>query len=193
MTVMTTDADVGPMMRSTNVIIRPRFNADVPELRAIYNDYVALPDITAETEELAERDVARMIRDHDFSPYPLLVAEDSHGRILGFAMLSCVDARKGFDGTAETTIYCNKSFRGQGVGTLLMESLLEYARCNEFFHELRASIVRTNLPSIGLHQKFGFRLDRGRPLRMYKQGVESLVETWIRDLRAFDANTWSAR
>ena len=84
-----------------------------------------------------------------------LVAVNSEG-ILGWAALSPVSTRRVYSGVAEVSVYVSAKARGQGVGTLLLQSLVEQSeRCGVW--TLQAGIFPENLPSVGLHKSCGFR------------------------------------
>ena len=53
-----------------------------------------------------------------------LVAE-CEGRLLGWAALSPVSRRACYRGVAEITVYVARSARGQGLGSALLEALVE--------------------------------------------------------------------
>jgi L-amino acid N-acyltransferase YncA len=84
-----------------------------------------------------------------------LVAVNSEG-ILGWAALSPVSTRRVYSGVAEVSVYVSAKARGQGVGTLLLQSLVEQSeRCGVW--TLQAGIFPENVPSVALHKSCGFR------------------------------------
>ena len=84
-----------------------------------------------------------------------LVARDER-RILAWAALSPVSARRVYAGVAEVSIYVADSARGQGIGKVLLTALIEQSEQNGIW-TLQAGIFPENLASIALHMACGFR------------------------------------
>jgi len=57
--------------------------------------------------------------------------------------------------TAENSVYIAPDYQGRGVGTLLLEKLLECARA-QGLHCVIVSVDASNPQSIALHERFGF-------------------------------------
>ena len=57
---------------------------------------------------------------------------------------------------AEVSIYIGSKYKGQGVGTVLLQDLIKSSEENGFW-TLQSGIIRENLASIKLHKKCGFR------------------------------------
>jgi L-amino acid N-acyltransferase YncA len=85
-----------------------------------------------------------------------LVAENS-GQVIGWAALSNVSGRCVYSGVAEVSIYIDPAFHGQGVGSLLMEKLIDESELNNIW-TLQAGIYPENEASVKLHLKYGFRI-----------------------------------
>ena len=77
-------------------------------------------------------------------------------KILGWVALSPVSARCVYAGVAEVSIYIKEEFKGSGVGTALLNKLIQ---CSEKYGywTLQAGIIKENIPSLMLHKKCGFR------------------------------------
>ncbi len=82
---------------------------------------------------------------------------ESHGTIFGWAALSPVSSRSVYRGVAEVSVYMSEKSRGMGYGTLLMNQLIYCSEKNGLW-TLRSGIFPTNIASIKLHEKVGFRL-----------------------------------
>ncbi|MEL7648447.1 MAG: N-acetyltransferase family protein [Sedimentibacter sp.] len=76
--------------------------------------------------------------------------------ILGWAALSPVSSRCVYAGVAEVSIYIDKQYRGQKVGTALLEKLIEISEENGYW-TLQSGIIKENTSSLNLHRKCGFR------------------------------------
>ncbi len=129
--------------------------ADLPGILAIYNDAVesttaiwneTLVDLANRRAWLAERTVAG---------FPVLVARDAAGLVLGYASYGTWRTIEGFRHTVEHSVYVRADQRGKGLGPLLMQALIERARTAEL-HVMVAAIESQNAASIRLHQRLGF-------------------------------------
>ena len=84
-----------------------------------------------------------------------LVARDGE-TVLGWAALSPYSSRRVYAGVAEVSIYVGREARGRGVGSLLLEGLIQRSEA-EGFWTLQAGIYPENEDSLRLHLKHGFR------------------------------------
>jgi phosphinothricin acetyltransferase len=98
---------------------------------------------------------------HGSGRYQALVAEQPRDRdtgspqVVGWAAFAPHSAYEGYDRTAEISVWVDAPFRGQGIGKVLMQSLL--ATCHD--RNLRTIVSRieaTNLASLRLHESIGF-------------------------------------
>ena len=85
-----------------------------------------------------------------------LVAQ-SGGVGIGWAALSPVSGRCVYGGVAEVSVYIAAAARGQGVGTLLLQTIWQKAQ-SEGLWTLQSGIMQDNEASIRLHEKCGFRM-----------------------------------
>jgi L-amino acid N-acyltransferase YncA len=85
-----------------------------------------------------------------------LVAEDG-GTVLGWAALSLVCRRECYRGVAEVTFYVARSARGRGVGSALLEALVEASE-EAGFWTLQAATFEENTASLLVQDRFGFRV-----------------------------------
>jgi L-amino acid N-acyltransferase YncA len=124
---------------------------DWPGVRAVYAEGIATGQATFETEApLWEQwDAAHL-------SFARLVARPASGRIMGFAALCPVSARKVYAGVAEVSVYVGEEFRGRGVGSALLAELVRESEAGGVW-TLQASIFAENAPSLALHRRRGFR------------------------------------
>lgn len=80
----------------------------------------------------------------------------SENKIVGWAALSPVSNRKVYNGVAEVSVYVHSDYANKGVGSFLLEKLINKSEKNGIW-TLQAGIFRKNIPSINLHKKMGFR------------------------------------
>ena len=138
-----------------SLIVRDATPADLPAVLAIYNDAVA--NTTAiwndNLVDLANRQAWFDLRADQ--GYPILVAENASGEVVGYSSFGDWRPFDGFRHTVEHSVYVRNDQRGQGIGPLLMTVLIERARaCDK--HVMVAAIESGNLASIRLHERLGF-------------------------------------
>ena len=91
------------------VTVRPARPEDAAALAAIYNDGIAGRQATFETRPRAPQEIGAWF-DHGL---PFLVAEDGHGRVVGFARVTPYSDRPFYAGVGEHTVYVDAAVRGR--------------------------------------------------------------------------------
>lgn len=86
--------------------------------------------------------------------------------VLGWAALSPVSSRCVYAGVAEVSIYVSRNNGIKGIGSKLLQSLIEISEQNGYW-TLQSGIFPENIPSLKLHVKYGFR-EVGRRERIGK-------------------------
>ena len=76
--------------------------------------------------------------------------------VAGWVAISSVSNRNVYEGVAEISIYLHPSFKGLGIGYLLLGELISESE-EDGIWTLQAGIFEENIPSIRLHEKAGFR------------------------------------
>ncbi len=115
--------------------------------------------------------------------FPVIGAESERGELLGFASYGPFRAWPAYKYTVENGIYIHRDHRGQGLGKLLMNALIERAHAQEF-HLIVAGIDAENAASISLHQSLrfthagtirhaGFKFGRWLDLAFYELRLEA--------------------
>ena len=84
--------------------------------------------------------------------YPAIVAQDENGNILGFGMLRAYNPVPTFSQTAETTYFVKPELTGKGIGTIMLDYLVQEGKKNGLISIL-ASISSLNDGSINFHIK----------------------------------------
>lgn len=87
--------------------------------------------------------------------WPVLVAEDEAGQLLGFASYGTFRAYPSFAQTVEHSVYVAPAARRRGVARTLMQDLIAQAR-EERLHVMVGAIDAENHPSLALHAALGF-------------------------------------
>ena len=136
------------------VSLRPASGSDARAIADIYNYEV---EHTTATFDLVPRSIEAQeewlaARSGAFSA---LVAERAEAGVIGFAALSTYRDRAGYRTTVEDSVYVHRDYHRQGVGRLLLSSLLNLAR-ESGFHTVIARIDSQSTGSLELHRSLGF-------------------------------------
>lgn len=136
------------------MLIRPATKDDAEPITAIYNDAIA--NTTAILWH--EPKPVSLWRDrltNRPAHFPVLVAEDESGAVVGFALLGPYDDKCGYDGVAEWSVYIASASRGQGVGLVLSEAVIEAGR-SAGLSSVLSRVTEGNTASERLHERLGF-------------------------------------
>ena len=123
---------------------------DWPDVATIYEDGIRTRTATFET---AVPDWNRWDETHLAEPR-LVVEED--GAVLGWAALSSTSTRPVYAGVAEVSVYVAGDARGRGIGSALLEALVERSAIAGIW-TLQAGVFPENRASLALHRACGFR------------------------------------
>lgn len=137
------------------MVIRAAAFSDLPGILAIYNDAVLTTTATYDYEPRTLEHRTAWFEDHVKNNYPVFVAVNDSGEVVGWSSLNRYHDRKGYQFTTENSIYVAADHRGFGIGKLLMPPLIDGAR-ERGFHAILAGIDAENQASIRLHARFGF-------------------------------------
>jgi L-amino acid N-acyltransferase YncA len=138
-----------------------------PAVREIYREGIATGEATFEVElpdwekwDSNHRKTCRLVALEPFaddSPDRLIPpGEFGKLRVLGWAALSPVSARRVYAGVAEVSVYVAAAVRRRGVGKALLKALIEESEVNGIW-TLQAGIFPENAASIAVHKSCGFR------------------------------------
>ena len=136
-------------------LVRPATAADMPDVTAIYAQFVTTSTATFETVVPDEPEMRRRrqaVLDRDL---PYLVAE-LEGYIVGFCYASQFRPRQGYRFTVEDSIYVRPDCIGHGVGKALLGTLISECQAKGC-HSMVACICGVNVPSVALHESLGFQ------------------------------------
>lgn len=126
---------------------------DATQLCDIYNHYVLETPITFEEHPVTVEDMAQRVQD-TLESLPWFVWEEGQ-RLVGFCYASKWKGRCAYRHSVESTVYLRPDAMGRGIGSQLYSALLDDLRQRRF-HTVIGGIALPNLPSVGLHEKFGF-------------------------------------
>jgi len=113
------------------------------------------------------------------------VVIDNDFEVLGWCVLTPVSDRYEYRGVAEVSVYIKLSSAGKGIGSMLMQKLIESSEENNIW-SLYSSMFPENIGSIKLHEKYGFRKIG------YREKIAELNGVWrdtvIYERRSKDVN-----
>jgi phosphinothricin acetyltransferase len=128
---------------------------DLPRIVEIYNQAVRSQNTTADTVPFSVEARLDWFNQHDANQYPVYVCEDESKQILGYLSLSPYRDRPALARTAEVSYYVDYGQHGKGIGSTLMQHVLEdCARIGK--KVLLAIVLEWNTGSIKLLEKYGF-------------------------------------
>lgn len=167
-------------MTATDVILRQAMESDAPALLDIFNDVLLHSDAIWLDEPVDIEDRLAWMRTRQAAGFPIVVAVagptyeggGQQGQVLGYASYGHFRALAGYDVTVESSIHIRDGHRSQGIGQLLLDSLIERARAAGKA-VMVAGIDGANRGSVRFHERNGFRevarmpgigRKRGRPV-----------------------------
>jgi L-amino acid N-acyltransferase len=116
-----------------HITVRDATEKDVPAIAEIYNHEVLNGTATFDLEPKSLEDRLEWFRETQRAPYCVVVADDG------------------------SAVYIHQDRRGEGIGKLILERLVEHARLGGF-HTIMAGMSEGNEASVRLHARFGFKL-----------------------------------
>jgi L-amino acid N-acyltransferase YncA len=137
--------------------IRPATPADLPAITAIYAEAVRTGTATF---ELVEPDLAEMTRRFDAlmsAGFPYLVALEGH-QLLGYAYAGPYRPRPAYRFTVENSVYLAPTAQRRGVGTRLLQRLIEECEARGYRQIVAVIGDSANAGSIAVHRKAGFQM-----------------------------------
>jgi L-amino acid N-acyltransferase len=137
-----------------DLVIRPATSADLTEVNAIFNHYVAHSTCVWTTNPCSEAERRAWYEEHG-AAMPVLIAQAGE-RVVGWGALGSFRTAYTLAGTLEDSIYVHHDFLRQGIGSQLLTELIAAARRTRL-RSIFANISADQTPSIRLHEKFGFQ------------------------------------
>jgi len=128
--------------------------ADAESVRRIYNAEVVGSTATFDLRPRTPEEQAAWMAEHE-GTYPVVVAVDDAGTVLGFGSLSTYRDRPSYATTVENSVYVDAAHRGAVVGRIVLEELVRLGTLHGF-HSMIARVGGDNTASIALHEACGF-------------------------------------
>ncbi len=145
--------ELPPVNITTQVTVRAATDSDLVAINDIYNHYVLHSTCTYQEEPEPIEGRRQWFRLHGV-PHPVIVAE-LDGRVIGWGSLSGYHARSAYRRTVENSVYVHHEHHRRGVGSLLLQDLIDRARV--LGHKaIIAGIDADQAASVALHARFKF-------------------------------------
>ena len=135
-------------------MIRYVTQRDVKRITEIYNDYIINTTISFEVKPLTEDEMRNRI-ESVLAHGPFLVWEED-GEIAGYCYAHPWKERAAYHNTLETTVYLAPQYFRRGIGSQLMNELINQCRVDNI-KVLIACITANNEASIKMHEALGFK------------------------------------
>lgn len=137
--------------------IRAAEVTDLPDIREIHAHYVRNSSVTFDGSVFTVAAWKRRYDDVRRRTLPFLVAESPSGQVLGYALVEPWNPRDRANRVVEDSIYLRAAAGGKGLGTALMEALLDECRATGVREVIAVIADRSAEASIRLHAALGFQ------------------------------------
>ncbi|MFD3443960.1 GNAT family N-acetyltransferase [Microbacteriaceae bacterium 4G12] len=137
--------------------IRTAEPTDLPDIREIYNLYVANSTVTFDEDPMtlaAWRSKYAYLKKLGM---PFIVAVSPGGNVLGYALVTPWAQKKAYRFTVENSIYLSPAATGKGLGRALMEELIVRSKAAGLKEIIAVIADRGADASLRMHESFGFR------------------------------------
>jgi L-amino acid N-acyltransferase YncA len=140
---------------STPYAVSAARRAQLPEILSVYNEVIRNTTAVYSDVEVTLENREAWFDAKAGLGFPVLVATDSSGGVLGFATFGEFRAWPGYRYSVEHSVHVRADCRGRGIGRALLLALLGAAASMQK-HVMIGGIDADNAVSIGLHQSLGF-------------------------------------
>lgn len=137
------------------MIIRRALRSDVPAMREIFNQVLRNSNSIYRETEVTLEERYNWFDEKAEHGFPIFAAIENE-ELIGYAGYGSFRAAEGYRKSVELTIYVKDGFRGSGIGTRLMETIINQAK-SDGLHAMIGAIDSENTDSIIFHEKFGFK------------------------------------
>ncbi len=146
-----------PLQVPFEFVIRPVHEADLPDVREIYNHYVANSTVTFDEKPMSLRQMRAKFAQLEKAKLPFIVAVSPNGHVLGYAYVYPWKSKAAYRFTVENSIYLGPAATGKGLGTALMADLIARSKAAGLKEIVAVIADRGADASIRLHENFGFK------------------------------------
>jgi RimJ/RimL family protein N-acetyltransferase len=156
-----------------NPIIRPALPEDAEQLLAHLHALSEETDIDIPLSPgeitLTLEEERQIITDYANSENSIFLVAEIAGEII--AVLTCRGGRrKALCHAATLGMSVNREWRCKGIGSVLMQTGVDWARKNPVLRRIELQVYVRNAPAIHLYRKFGFEIEGHRRAVIYQDG-----------------------
>ncbi|MGR3778665.1 GNAT family N-acetyltransferase [Bacillus paramycoides] len=135
-------------------MIREATKKDLTFILDIYNDAILNTTAVYAYKPVTLENRIDWYEQKQADGYPILVYEQDN-KVVGFATFGPFRAWPAYKYSIEHSVYVNKEYRKNGIGTSLMKALIAIAKEREYMTFI-AGIDAENEKSIAMHKNYGF-------------------------------------
>jgi L-amino acid N-acyltransferase YncA len=130
---------------------------DMPDVREIYNHYVANSTVTFDEVPMSLRQMRSKFQHATKLGMPFIVAESPSEQILGYAYVYPWKEKAAYRFTVENSIYLRPASTGKGLGKVLMAELIARSKAAGLKEIIAVIADKGAEASIQMHKNFGFK------------------------------------
>ncbi len=154
-----------------SVTIRSAQPDDAAQLIAYVHSVLAeSPHFLLEPDEFdfTEEQERQWVQDHLNGPGQLIIVAEVSGTLIGSLSFENGPHRR-ISHRGRLGVSVRREWRGRGLGTALLQSLLDWAESNPLIEKIGLSVFANNVDAIRLYKRLGF-VEEGRQPREMKLG-----------------------
>lgn len=136
--------------------LRPATPDDIPAIARIYAHAVLNGTATYELDPPSDAEMLVRFETLTRQSYPYIVGCDGTGAVVGYAYAGPFRARPAYRWSVEDSIYIDPDAKGQGLGIMLIDRLVELCEAAGFRQMIAVIGGADHTPSIRIHEKAGF-------------------------------------
>lgn len=141
------------------IVIRPIELRDLPFVKDVLNDVIANHNYYLSEHLKTDEDMRRWYDEHQNNDLYIIFVAEIDGMVAGWISLSNYRSIDGYNISVELSVYVSDRYYRMGVASVLMGYIEDYARNKKQIHKIVSVITSTNLPSIALHEKYGYNCE----------------------------------
>ncbi len=168
--------DPASSSKAGGILTRDAKIEDIAAIAAIYAYYVRTSAATFESVPPDAAEMSQRFSDLNAKKMPFLVAEKNN-QVVGYAYAGPYRTRWGYRYTVENSVYVDRDYLGQGIGRMLLSSLIE--RATQLGYRQMISVIgdSANAASIALHSQLGFKVIGSLPStgRKFDRWIDSVL------------------
>ena len=153
----------------------PLHEEDAVAALRVFNEHVTSGFAAYAEEEVPESFILGLL--HSAAGYPAIGVEDESGALIGFGLLRPYSPISAFEHTAVETIFLSQAHTGRGLGSAVLDRLLEGA-WEKGLTRVLAHISSKNRGSVRFHARQGF-VECGRFPGVARKWDETFDIVWM--------------